>query len=496
MPAADGLVDERAALDESAVGLEREKVSLGGAEEKAAGCREKAGAAAGRQEELRLQLEPTLGPWRSTWEQERPASLLRELEGLLPQLADRRDSLARAREQLAGSAPELAAAQAGLDAAERTRSDAAEGAERAGAVAAELAVERKKLLGGRSVAAVVADWESRETRAAELADAAKNAAASARNGVAVAENALGLARRACETAETGRDTARKALDLALERAGLPEADVQALLGRGEAWFAGVREQRTRLHEAVAAATRAVSIRTEELAKHEITNRPEGEREALAASRATVEERLAALVEEVKRLFARKQGMEDRQSRAQQLLEELRGREAAAAPWEKLNDLIGSADGAKFRKFAQGLALLSLLRLANRQMARLKPRYGIERVPGTDLEIAIVDRDQADQARPVSSLSGGESFLVSLALALGLAQLTGGGSPIQSLFIDEGFGALDQDSLADALETLELLQSEGRTIGLISHVDALRERVVHQVHVKPTGAGRSVLEITF
>jgi exonuclease SbcC len=182
--------------------------------------------------------------------------------------------------------------------------------------------------------------------------------------------------------------------------------------------------------------------------------------------------------------------------ASRLMDELTLHDELAAPWMELSELMGSADGARFRKFAQGLALVQLLGLANAQMTRLKPRYVITRVPGTDLEIAIVDRHQADQIRPVSSLSGGETFLVSLALALGLAQLTGGGSPIQSLFIDEGFGALDQETLDDALETLDLLQSEGKTIGIISHVEALRERIASQIVVVPKDAGRSELEVRF
>jgi exonuclease SbcC len=160
----------------------------------------------------------------------------------------------------------------------------------------------------------------------------------------------------------------------------------------------------------------------------------------------------------------------------------------------LNKLIGQADGKKFRIFAQGLTLKQLVTLANRHLINLNPRYIIEKDATTDLELLIVDTFQADTKRPMSTLSGGESFLVSLALALGLSDLAGQNTNIESLFIDEGFGTLDEKTLEDAIATLENLNHSGKTIGIISHVSALKEKITTQIRVTKKGGGVSILEL--
>jgi exonuclease SbcC len=164
-------------------------------------------------------------------------------------------------------------------------------------------------------------------------------------------------------------------------------------------------------------------------------------------------------------------------------------------WERLDEIIGSADGAKFRRFAQSLTFNQLVRLANRHLADLHPRYELQRAPGGDLVLQVIDRDMADEVRGVHNLSGGERFLVSLSLALGLASMSSGrGIKIESLFIDEGFGALDSKSLAMAVSALEQLQAAGRRVGVISHVDELKERIAVRVEVTPVGGGRSTVQL--
>ncbi|MEM6797756.1 MAG: SbcC/MukB-like Walker B domain-containing protein, partial [Acidobacteriota bacterium] len=159
---------------------------------------------------------------------------------------------------------------------------------------------------------------------------------------------------------------------------------------------------------------------------------------------------------------------------------------------RLAQLIGQKDGGKFRRFAQQLNLEQLLELANLRLERLAPRYGLARVEGS-LDLQVIDRDMADELRPTSTLSGGESFLVSLALALALADLRRGQLRLGTLFLDEGFGSLDQDTLETALTTLEQLQAEQETqILIISHVGALQERIAHRIEVHKEGGGRSRL----
>lgn len=174
-------------------------------------------------------------------------------------------------------------------------------------------------------------------------------------------------------------------------------------------------------------------------------------------------------------------------------EELNACRQESERWAKLNELAGSADGAKFRRIAQGYTLDVLLSYANVQLRDLSRRYRLERVPET-LALQVIDRDMCDEVRTVHSLSGGESFLVSLALALGLSSLSSNRMKVESLFIDEGFGSLDADTLRIAMDALESLRTQGRKIGVISHVQEMTERIPVQIRVSRAGNGRSYLEV--
>ncbi len=164
-------------------------------------------------------------------------------------------------------------------------------------------------------------------------------------------------------------------------------------------------------------------------------------------------------------------------------------------WQRLDSLIGSAKGDKFRKFAQGLTLDHLLHLANGHLARLHGRYLLRRKNSGELELDIVDSWQGEVTRDTRTLSGGESFLVSLALALALSDLVSHKTSIDSLFLDEGFGTLDADTLEIALNALDTLNASGKMIGVISHVEGMKERIPTQIRVeKGGGVGYSRLKI--
>ncbi len=164
-------------------------------------------------------------------------------------------------------------------------------------------------------------------------------------------------------------------------------------------------------------------------------------------------------------------------------------------WQRLDSLIGSARGDKFRKFAQGLTLDHLLHLANSHLARLHGRYLLRRKSTGELELDIVDSWQGDVARDTRTLSGGECFLVSLALALALSDLVSHKTSIDSLFLDEGFGTLDADTLEIALNALDTLNASGKMIGVISHIEGMKERIPAQIRVnKGGGIGHSQLMI--
>ncbi|OEE68996.1 exonuclease SbcC [Enterovibrio norvegicus FF-33] len=160
----------------------------------------------------------------------------------------------------------------------------------------------------------------------------------------------------------------------------------------------------------------------------------------------------------------------------------------------LHSLIGSQKGDKFRKFAQGLTLDNLVYLANKQLDRIHGRYQLNRKQGEGLELSVLDTWQGDIERDTKTLSGGESFLVSLALALALSDLVSHKTSIDSLFLDEGFGTLDSETLDIALDALDSLNASGKMIGVISHIEAMKERIPTQLRVsKKTGLGISELE---
>ncbi|MBL8814965.1 MAG: AAA family ATPase [Planctomyces sp.] len=163
------------------------------------------------------------------------------------------------------------------------------------------------------------------------------------------------------------------------------------------------------------------------------------------------------------------------------------------PWERLNELIGSADGAKFRVIAQRRTLDILLSYANAHLDQLSPRYRLER-SSESLNLSVVDRDMGDERRSVHSLSGGETFLASLALALGLASLASNRLRIESLFIDEGFGSLDPDTLNTAIGALMQLEAQGRKVGVISHVSEMADAIPVQIRIQRQRAGASKIVV--
>lgn len=163
-------------------------------------------------------------------------------------------------------------------------------------------------------------------------------------------------------------------------------------------------------------------------------------------------------------------------------------------WLQLHSLIGDAQGNKFNKFAQQLTLGQLLAMANRRLQGLSDRYRFAE-PDESGKLAVIDHHMAGERRGVSTLSGGETFLMSLGLALGLSDLASKSIQIGDLFIDEGFGTLDAETLESVLEVLDRLQTAGgRNVGIISHVEGLKERVLTQVQLTPNGQGHSALRV--
>ncbi|MCG5071804.1 AAA family ATPase [Paraburkholderia tagetis] len=254
----------------------------------------------------------------------------------------------------------------------------------------------------------------------------------------------------------------------------------------------LKQQREQEHQTAGALLQGAR---EKLARLQTQALTDATLDALDAQLEAVEKESAALNERL----GHQRGLltRDAQQRESQraLFEQIETQTHDADLWQRLDALIGSAKGDKFRRFAQGLTLDHLLALANRHLDRLHARYLLRRKSTGELELEIVDGWQADATRDTRTLSGGESFLVSLALALALSDLVSHKTSIDSLFLDEGFGTLDGDTLEIALDALDTLNASGKMIGVISHVDSLKERIATQIRVeKGGGIGHSRLVI--
>lgn len=284
-----------------------------------------------------------------------------------------------------------------------------------------------------------------------------------------------------------------ALEQAMQKQAIDFEQLSGLLEQDELWLAEQKSRIEALEQTLQEAAALLKIKSEDCLRHQ--SQPAEMTEDEANKLAAELQQQKQLAHSQKEECAIRLREDDNKIEAgRQLQAELDGQRQRWQQWESLSELIGSKNGAKFRTFAQSLTLEALLAHSNRHLEDFAKRYALQRVPGSDLELQIIDRDMADDVRSVHSLSGGESFLVSLALALGLASLSSNKTQVESLFIDEGFGSLDPETLDIAIASLDTLQALGRKVGVISHVPILVERIGAKVVVAKQGGGRSRVEV--
>lgn len=212
---------------------------------------------------------------------------------------------------------------------------------------------------------------------------------------------------------------------------------------------------------------------------------EAEQKANGIEQADVRETLGNLVYELR-------GDDEARNKSKDYLRTIAAKQLIVDQWSALSGLIGSADGRKFRNYAQGITFDIMIAYANQALMKMNDRYLLKRRDKDGLELEVQDNYQAGVIRSTKNLSGGESFIVSLALALGLSKMASQNVQVESLFLDEGFGTLDEDALENALKTLSGLHQQGKLIGVISHVQELKDRIGTQIIVTPKALGRSVL----
>jgi len=367
--------------------------------------------------------------------------------------------------------------------------------------------ERAALWNGRPVAAIEQELEQAVTAARDALRVQLALVHDAAQAETAARSALAQAHAQVASVQAAASATSMRLSEWLEEyanasPGLEPiaslAELSSLLAVGAAWIA---QERATLAEIAASVQRAATVRAERQAQATAHLAAQAD----AAPQDTVEAALATLLEQrrgahdlVAGLRLRAAQDDARRRDAEAVLAEIERQQAIEQRWGRMAELIGSADGKKFRNYAQQFTLDVLLGYANSHLAHLARRYRLERVVvgnAPSLALMVRDQDMGGEVRSVNSLSGGESFLVSLALALGLASLSSNRVRVESLFIDEGFGSLDSETLGVAMDALDALQSMGRKVGVISHVQEMTERISAKILVRPAGGGSSAVTVS-
>ena len=256
-------------------------------------------------------------------------------------------------------------------------------------------------------------------------------------------------------------------------------------------WAAVRSKKEDLQGDVI-STRTTLENTQHAHNSHQATKPEKDKALLVARKAELEQRSKT---ELVNLNARMQRHEDALKQLGPIAEQLQAAETKKEAWRQINDAIGG-DGKTLRKIAQCYTLGFLIEHANAEIRKFNSRYELQQVKNS-LGIRVIDHDRADDVRDTTSLSGGETFIVSLGLALGLSSLSSRHIALENLFIDEGFGTLDPDTLSTVITSLAMLQSsQGKKVGVISHTDTMSELISTKILVNKIGnTGSSRIEIT-
>lgn len=274
---------------------------------------------------------------------------------------------------------------------------------------------------------------------------------------------------------------------------IDEDGLYALLMHNSAWITAERNRIAAIDDAIKTAEATYNERKQQTDSHRARALADESREELEALLAAANEKAEAAAKEKSEQAFRIRKHYDNKEQISGIEAEIAAKQGVCENWQKLDDLVGSATGEKFRQIAQEYTLDVLLGFANIQIRALASRYKLERIPNS-LALQVIDTDMGNEIRSVHSLSGGESFLVSLALALGLASLSSNRMKVESLFIDEGFGTLDEETLIVAMEALDRLQNQGRKVGVITHVREMTERITTKIKVTKLAGGRSRIDV--
>ena len=328
-----------------------------------------------------------------------------------------------------------------------------------------------------------------------LMNTAHTAESTAKQQEIRARAAADQAKERQKEAQTEQESAVAAYKAGCETIGSRPERVDALLAQPTSIAATLRTRLEALDRAVESAQTALDARQYDVDVLTAKVSIPGDRALLAAELHTLREAEAALNQRLGQQTAALNRDTRLRQNAAELERDVQAKQEQLTVWQEVDSAVGSPNGDRFRLFAQSLTLEQLILLANEHLDSFSKRYHLARSPAADLALHVMDRDMGEEERPTRSLSGGERFLVSLSLALALSGLEGRDFLVDTLFIDEGFGSLDAETLDIATTALESLHSRGRKVGVITHVAAMIENIPVQVKVEKLGGGSSVVRLT-
>ncbi|WPP02698.1 AAA family ATPase [Methylocella tundrae] len=424
-----------------------------------------------------------------------PSSVSVTLSAVATEYSALREQVGELEMTLRRLAPERAAAGASLEHARAQVTATALLLDQRRMAEGEKARARAELLGGEVTA-------THRARINEACRTAREAFACAREAKSANDAAFQAAAARYDEAAAGLETANgrnasaeETFNAACLDVARSSDQVAALMETDPALSRALRIRLQEIDRSVNDAGAAVVLRQNDLHRALEGFDETTDAEALTAVIAALAAEIGDLQQRIGVLSAALARDDEARRAATSLSTEIDAARAELAIWQAVDDAVGSASGDRFRRFVQGITLDHMVQLANDHLHALTPRYRLARGGASDLTLHIIDRDMGDEVRGTRSLSGGERFLVSLALALALSGLEGRSSFVDTLFIDEGFGSLDAETLDLAVDALETLQGRGQKVGVITHVAAMIERIAVQVRVEKRGGGRSEIKVS-
>lgn len=452
-----------------------------------------------KKQSLLEQLAKPFDQISAVWESEckkDPASFRKSIEKQVISFNLHLDNQMKLQKQLTELIPKLTQSQGMMTELESLRAEAKDTVESATSELNALKDHRKTILNGRLVSDVIRELDQKLEQLDKEMKQAEKIEKDAVLRLTQAESKANHIKASMNQAVTEHEQAQVKLKDALVLHQLELEQAINFHKKGEIFIQQLQRELTDLDNELSRSSLALAQRKSDLDNfRSSTQHPE-------LSKPELDQQITWIADEKKKIDIELTDMLATQREFQKRLEEsLRVKKQLndlkeKGKWrQQLKEVIGHHAGDKFRKFAQTVTLKHLVALANDQLLRLASRYQLT-IPenSQNLEIAVIDQDQASEIRQISTLSGGETFLVSLALSLALSKLSSHQTKIQTLFVDEGFGLLDPEALDSAIATLEAIQSEGKLIGLISHIPMIQERIACQIRVISEGAGRSRLEV--